>query len=137
MDNINFNKTDNLITVNSIIGISDYDYILYINLDRTSDNIKELIRKHQPEFANAIKINVKITNKYKILDNNNNFKLEEFHKINFSGKLIKVKLEFSEKYLNFYIQELTIMPEPNKQIITNNKKYNINKNKIIRNIVKL
>ena len=136
MDYINFNKTDNLVTVNSIVSISDFDYVLYIDLEHTSDNIKELIKKYQPEFVNVIKINVKITNKYKILDSNGNFKLEEFHKINFSHKLIKIKLEFSEKYLNFYIRELTVMPDKN---ITNNNtpKYNVNKNKIIRKIVKL
>jgi len=138
MDNINFHKINNITYVERVVQISDYDYIFYIDLNQTSDNIKELISKHQPEFTNIIKINTKATNKYKVLDNNN-YNLLMFSEIIFSNKLIKIELVFTEKYLNFYIKDLIVY---NKKENTNKRKnnyksYNTNKNHIIRKIIKL
>jgi len=138
MDNINFSKINNLTYVERVVQISDYDYILYINLNKTSDNIKELILKYQPEFSNLIKININNTKSYKII-NNNTFKLSLFSNIQLSNKLIKIDLVFSEKYLNFYIKDLIVYDkeEDNKKNIKNHKKFNTNKNIIIRKIVKI
>lgn len=138
MDNINFHKINNITYVERVVQISDYDYIFYIDLNQTSDNIKELISKHQPEFTNIIKINTKAGNKYKVLDNNN-YNLLMFSEIIFSNKLIKIELVFTEKYLNFYIKDLIVY---NKKENTNKRKnnyksYNTNKNHIIRKIIKL
>lgn len=138
MDNINFAKINNLTYVERIVQLSEFDYILYIDLNRTSDNIKELIIKYQPEFNNLIKINIKCTNKYKILDSNNNFNLTMFKDIKLCNKLIKIELVFSEKYLNFYIKDMIVYDKKEDIKNYNNiKKYNTNKNVIIRKIIKI
>jgi hypothetical protein len=138
MDNINFSKVDNLTYVDRIVQISTFDYILYIDLNKTSDNIKKLIIKYQPEFSNIIKININNTNKYKIIDSNNNFKISMFKDIQLYNKLIKIELVFAEKYLNFYIKDMIVYDkkEENKNYNKNNK-FNTNKNVIIRKIVKI
>ena len=139
MDKLNFDKINNLTYVQRIVQISDYDYILYIDLNRTSQNIKELINKYQSEFTNLIKINIKCTNKYKIIDDNNNYKIKMFKEINLTNKLIKINLEYSEKYLNFYIKDLIIykQQEQKKDNIHKHNKTNANKNYIVNKIINL
>ena len=134
MDNINFNIIDNLTYVERVIKLSDFDFVLYIDLTKTSKNIKDLLNQYQPEFSNLIKINSQGGNKYKIIDDNNNFKYESFININMCNKLIKIELIFSEKYLNFYIKNLIVY---DKKEVVSNRKFNVSKKVIVKKLIKL
>jgi hypothetical protein len=133
MDNINFNIIDNLTYVERVIKLSDFDFVLYIDLTKTSKNIKDLLNKYQPEFSNFIKINSQGGNKYKIIDDNNNFRYKSFININMCNKLIKIELIFSEKYLNFYIKNLIVY---DKKEVVSNRKFNVSKKVIVKKLIK-
>lgn len=133
LDIIDYNNVNNITFVNKIIKNDSFNYILEIDINKTSNNIKYILSTYQSESCNCIKINVKPNYKYKIIDSNNNIKYEQIKNINFNNKLIKINLEFCEKYSNFYIKQLIVFDnKENKQV--NNKKYNINKNVLVKKI---
>jgi len=139
-NNIDYTITNNITFVNKIINIDTFNYILEIDTNYTSLNLKTFLLAYKTDSINSIKINIKPDYKYKIIDNNNNYKYEYFKNISLNNKLIKIILEYSNKYNNFYIKELIVFDTENKNNKLNcniNKKYNINKNTLISKIINI
>ena len=95
-------SSDNITYCTNLIKNDNYNWILYIDLDKTSDNIKNTLKD------NIIKLNINYKFKYTVIDKFGNKKLEYFSNINLINKYLYLNIIYDETYSNYKISKLVV-----------------------------
>jgi len=129
------NNTNDIIYVTKLVSLDNYNYIFHIDIDKTSNNVLDILRQYNNDNINIIKINTNQYFKYYVIDKNSNKIVKLFKDIIFENRYILIKLKFNEKYNNFNIVNLTVYDNFNKDIVIKSKKYNTSSKKIVDKII--
>ena len=95
-------SSDNITYCTNLIKNDNYNWVLYIDLDKTSDNIKNTLKD------NIIKLNINYKFKYIVIDKFGNKKLEYFSNINLINKYLYLNIVYDETYSNYKISKLVV-----------------------------
>jgi len=131
---------ENIIFCTNVVKINNYEWIIYIDLDKTSDNIKDIIKQNNQIFkiTNIIKVNINYKFKYNVIDKFGNKKLEYFNNINLINKYAYIDISYNNDYSNYKINKLEVYDNYNNSSNYKNYKqsYNKSKSSIIKSIIK-